>query len=256
MSGHSIARDVAVAVTVAAMIGTTAACGTSGGAVNSSTSTTAATSATTQAAGVEPFTGLTEPVSGTKGNVTYTADLPQVRGGNPAARERFNSGMRAALDDHLESQQGKEPATITPGTLESGDNSAVTHIGTGAVAGVLLLNTYVKSGAYPFNTVSTTVIDAQTAEPIMIGDLFDDETAGLAELADAIKVELAGHEVIGSEHAPKPVAEQLANWVPGKEGLTVFIEVPHALGDLHKVDIGWNQIADVLKPGMQEKLST
>lgn len=40
--------------------------------------------------------------------------------------------------------------------LNEDDRSEVSHIGTGAVAGVLLLNIFVDHTAHPFNAVATT----------------------------------------------------------------------------------------------------
>lgn len=188
--------------------------------------------------------------------ITYQVDLPQLRGGDLAVRDRFNTGMHAALDDHLKPAGDAVPTTIAPGQLADAAKSAVSHIGSGAVAGVLLLNIYVDRAAHPFNAVATTVIDAQTAEPIVITDLFNDETVGLTRLTDTITAEIATDERLAGQQAPEPVADQLADWLPSPAGLVVYIAVAHVLGDYYPVLVAWDDLTDVLLPEMREKLST
>lgn len=251
-------RRLASAVAVVSVIGAATAC-SSGGSEGpgspepTTTSTSASTSATAEAT---PFTGVIEPVDGTQGTVTYRAELPQLRGGDAAVRDRFNSGMRAALDDYLKPAEDNRPTTVAPGVLDEDDRSEVSHIGTGAVAGVLLLNIFVDHAAHPFNTVSTTVIDAHTAEPIMITDLFSDPTAGLTALVDGIKTEIADDEKLANQPAPEPVADQLANWLPDDDGLVIYLSVAHVLGDYYPVTVDWNTLTGVLAPGMRERLTT
>ena len=252
MGKATVARRAGAAAVAVAMIGAGAACssGTSGG-PEPSTSASAS-----QSAPAEPFTGFIEPVTGTAGTVSYTAELPQLRGGDAAVRDRFNAAMRAALDGYLTPTEDNTPTTVAPGILDEDDRSEVSHIGTGAVAGVLLLNIFVDRAAHPFNTVATAVIDARTAEPIMIRDLFTDEAAGLAKLVDGITAEIATEEKLSGQAAPEPVAEQFANWLPDDDGVVVYIPVAHVLGDYYPVTVDWNSLADVLVPGMREKLTT
>lgn len=246
-------RRVATASVVASMIVAATACNSG---TSSTPEPTSATSETTQTGKAAAFTGFVEPLSGTKGTVTYQVDLPQLRGGDTAVRERFNSAMHAALNDYLKPTEDNAPVTIAPGQLGDKDTSEVSHIGAGAVAGVLLVNIFVDHAAHPFNEVSTTVIDARTAEPIMITDLFSDVAAGLTRLTEAITAKIAADEKLAGQSAPEPVADQLADWLPAKDGLVVYISVAHVLGDYYPITVGWNDIADVLAPGMQEKLSS
>ena len=185
------------------------------------------------------YVGRVEVVSGTVGAVSYQVDLPQLGGGDPVVRGRFNSGMRAALDDFLKAD-GDGSVTITPGWLVGDEKSRVSHIGPGAVAGVLLLNVYYAGGAHPSNQVATTVIDAQTARPVLITDLFTDRSAGLTALADAVGVD--------------PEVDQLANWVPSADGVVVYVSVSHAEGDYRAVTVPWAELAGVLVPGTAQRL--
>ena len=186
-----ILRGLGTAAVAVALVGAGAGCH-SGGSEPSASSTTGAASASSAAnsTAAEPFTGYLEPVGGTKDNITYQVDLPQVRGGDTAVREKFNSSMRTALDDYLEPDESRS-TTVAPGALVDDHKSAVTHVGPGSVAGVLIMNIFVERSAHPFNTVSTVVIDAHTAAPIMLSDLFTDPEAGMTKLVDGIKTAMA-----------------------------------------------------------------
>lgn len=253
MRNRPALRRVATAAVVASTIAAAAACSSDTSGTPEPASTTSETTQTSEAAA---FTGFVEPLSGTKGTVTYQVDLPQLRGGDAAVRERFNSAMRAALDDYLQPTEDNAPVTVAPGQLGDENTSGVSHIGAGAVAGVLLVNIFVEHAAHPFNDVSTTVIDARTAEPIMITDLFSDVPAGLSKLTDAITAKIADDEQLADQQAPEPVADQLADWLPSADGLVVYIPVAHVLGDYYPITVDWEDIADVLVPGMREKLSS
>ena len=89
-----------------------------------------------------------------------------------------------------------------------------------------------------------------------LSDLFTDPTAGMTKLVDGIKTAMAKDPRLENQDAPKPVAAQLANWLPGADGLVVYLSVAHVFGDYFPVTVPWASIADVLAPGMQEKLTT
>lgn len=245
MMGKTTAVRLTVSIAVLLpLIGTGAAC---------SSNTPESRQSSTAAAA--PFAGFIEPVSGTRGVITYRAELPQLRGGDAAVRDRFNSSMHAALDDHLKPVVTDVPTTVAPGALGQNNRSRVSHIGTGAVAGVLLLNTFVDHAAHPFNTVSTVVIDAHTAKPIMITDLFTDQATGLTALVNAIKTAIDADPTLAHQSAPDPVADQLADWVPDHDGLVVYIPVAHVYGDYYPIPVGWDAIAGVLRPGIRDTLT-
>ncbi|MFT8181378.1 hypothetical protein ACLXNF_27700, partial [Mycobacteroides chelonae] len=52
------------------------------------------------------YTPVLEPVKGAEGMVTYDVPLPQLSGGVPAVRDRFNDGMRSALRDVIDALSG------------------------------------------------------------------------------------------------------------------------------------------------------
>lgn len=250
MANTTMTHKLAITAVAVSLIGAGAACssGTSGGPAPETTTTSATESA------AAPLTGFIDRLERTEGTITYQVELPQLRGGDSAVREKFNDTMRAALDEYLTPNDDGIPFTVNPGIIDD-DRSEVSHIGSGAVAGVLLVNIFVERAAHPFNQVSTAVIDARTAEPIAIGDLFTDEAAGLAKLVDGIKAEMADEEELADQAAPEPVAEQLSSWLPDDDGVEIYIPVAHVLGDYYPVTVDWDQLTDVLKPGMRETLT-
>ncbi len=214
------------------------------------------TMSATATADATPFAGFVEFLDGTAGTVTYKAELPQLKGGDATVRDKFNAGMRAALDDYLKPTDDNVPVTVAPGVLNEDDRSEVSHIGTGAVAGVLLLNIFVDHAAHPFNAVATTVIDAHTAEPIMITDLFADQTAGLTALVDGVKSAMATDEKLANQSRARTgcgSARQLAarrrrtgRLHPGRPRARRLLPGHGELGTL---------LTGVLAPGMREKLT-
>lgn len=250
MSDPTVVRRLASAAAVVSIIGMATACGTDTAGREEPTTTSASA-----VAEVAPFEGFIESLDGTAGTVTYKAELPQLRGGDATVRDKFNAGMRAALDDYLKPTEDNVPVTVAPGMLDEDDRSEVSHIGTGAVAGVLLLNIFVDHAAHPFNAVATTVIDAHTAQPITITDLFTDQRAGLTALVDGVKSAMAAEEKLAGQPAPEPVADQLANWLPDDAGLVVYVPVAHVLGDYYPVTVDWDALAGVLIPGIQDTLT-
>ncbi|UNB98083.1 DUF3298 domain-containing protein [Mycolicibacterium boenickei] len=258
MTGSPVIRRLVSAAAIVSMIGVGAACNSpdpGSGTGPAPTTVDATTTPASPDAEAQPFTGFLETVDGTRGIVTYKAELPQLKGGAAAVRDKFNASVRAALDDYLRPTEDNLPVTVAPGTLLEDERSRVSHIGSGVVAGVLLLNIYVEHAAHPFNTVSTTVIDAHTAAPIMITDLFADQNAGLNAVVQAIKAEMAGDDKLANQTPPEPVADQLANWLPDDDGLVFYLSVAHVLGDYYPVTVSWDTIAGVLAPGVREKLT-
>ncbi|MGV9709631.1 hypothetical protein ACWDTI_03085 [Gordonia sp. NPDC003424] len=196
------------------------------------------------AQGIRPFM---VPVSGTRGTTTFDVNLPQISGGPDAVRARFNSGIRATLDDLL---RPAADTTITDGELAHGERSRVTTISPNVVAGVTIYNWYGKGAAHPNNSVATITTNAKTAQPILLSDVFTDPAAAAQRLADAVNR-------IEPEAAPiAPAIENFANWVPLPAGFHIYVPVVHALGDYLPVTVPWSELSDLLAPGMQAVLTT
>ena len=84
-------------LTVLMLAGVTA-CAPQGGSTTTETVTTPTSPGTSSAAA---YTATTVAVNETRGTNTVDVTLPQLAGGAPAVRDRFNSGMHAALEDLL-----------------------------------------------------------------------------------------------------------------------------------------------------------
>ena len=80
------------------MLAGVTACAPQGGSTTTETVTTPTSPGTSSAAA---YTATTVAVNETRGTNTVDVTLPQLAGGAPAVRDRFNSGMRAALEDLL-----------------------------------------------------------------------------------------------------------------------------------------------------------
>jgi len=205
--------------------------------------TTSFTAATTAQSAYQATSIL---VDETRGPNTVKVNLPQVMGGSPAVRDRFNSGMRTALDDLA------GPAvdtTIDDGTLMGDERSGVTTLGPHVVGGVAIFNWYAKGAAHPNNSVATIVIDAGTAKPVMLQDIWTDPQAAVVRLATVLP------QIDDRVGALEPGLDIYANWVPTPDGFHVFVPVIHAMGDYLPVTVPWDKISDLMTPQMRTALA-
>lgn len=229
---------------VVLMVAGLTACGHPSG---SSTSEPVTTPVVTGTSSATTYTATTVKVDETHGSNTVDVTLPQVTGGTAAVRDRFNSGMRAALDDLL------GPAvdtTINDGSLLDSDGSRVTALGPNVVAGVAIFNWYAKGAAHPNNSVATIVIDAETAKPVLLTDIWTDPQAAATKLT-ALVTRLDNR----IDPLDPVTLDNFLDWVPTPEGFHVYVPVSHALGDYLPVTVPWNDIADLMTPAMRTKLA-
>ncbi|WP_187584367.1 hypothetical protein [Gordonia sp. OPL2] len=200
-----------------------------------STTTTAATA----------YTPTAIRAQGRRGSTTFDVDLPQVSGGETAVRERFNSGMRAALDDVV----GRTAdTTVEDGSLAGDTHSAVTTTTGTVVAGVAIFSAYAAGAAHPNNLVSTITINATTAKPILLSDVLTDPNATSPRLAALVT------QIDDRATDVPPVVDSFLNWVPVTAGIRFYVPVIHALGDWLPVTVPWNDLSAYLRPGMAEFL--
>ncbi|WP_134063719.1 hypothetical protein [Mycobacteroides salmoniphilum] len=200
------------------------------------------------------FNPTLEQEAGKLGKVDYNVKLPQVTGDKAGARDRFNAGMRAALNDVvriLDDPKNTRPATVGDGQLQPRESSRVSFIGPHVLSGaaVFLAN---SGGPYPSNTVATITINTDTAQPIMFGDIFADQSAAREQLRTLTR-ELGPPDRIKAAGDMK--SEQFLHWLPVPDGLTFYISVPHVAGDFVPVTVPWGKIRDRVAPGMQQVLS-
>ncbi|MEE4023864.1 hypothetical protein V1Y59_12310 [Gordonia sp. PKS22-38] len=252
----SFLRRVAVATTVVCVAVAAGACGDDDGtpipATRSLQTTSMPISAPDGAASPQssaPAATAYQPalvhVNGNRGSTRFDADLPQVRGGRDDVRDRFNDGMRIAFDDIISSYVA---TTVGDGSLLGDERSRVTTITDGVVAGVLILNTYSDGAAHPNNHVATITIDAEDARPIRLTDVFTDPAAAAAVLAQAVT------RIDSRVDYVAPEVNTFLNWVPLAEGFHTYVPVAHALGDWLPVTVPWDDITDLLRPGMADRL--
>ena len=210
--------------------------------------TTATPSATTTAppapdAHGYTITSITSPGSQPGKSVT----IPQLSGGDPAVTARFNAAMRASRADMPEQSA---TMSVDDGEID-GFRSGVTRIGSGVVAGRIVLLWYGKGAAHPNQSLGTVVIATRTATPVTVNDLYLDHAAALTRLRTLLpQLDTSGRLneqwLSGDDIA--------ANWLPTPSGLQVYVPVAHAMGDYVPVTVPWDQIAGLLRPGMLEVL--
>ncbi|MEE3852167.1 hypothetical protein VZC37_17625 [Gordonia sp. LSe1-13] len=252
----SLPRRAILATTVVCVAVATGACGDDDGtpipATRSVQTTSMPISEPNGAASPQssaPLTTAYQPalvhVNGHRGSTRFDADLPQVRGGVDDVRDRFNAGMRIAFDDIISSYVA---TTVGDGSLVDDERSRVTTITDGVVAGVLILNTYSDGAAHPNNHVATITIDAQDARPIRLTDVFTDPAAAAADLAEMVT------RIDPRVDYVAPEVNTFLNWVPLPEGFRTYVPVAHALGDWLPITVPWDDITDLLRPGMADRL--
>ena len=211
---------------------------------NAGPASSAASSAT--AAPADPFEATLLPVKEMRGPASIDIQLPQLTGGDAAVRDRFNSGMRTALDDFA--KPADSPTTIVDGSLPEDTRSGVTAITPNVVAGVAVFNWYAEHGAHPYNGVATITIDAKTAKPVLLTDVFPDQQAAAQRLAT--KVTELNPQVVPFDQT----MEQFLNWVPTPNGFRVYVPVIHAMGDYWPVTVPWGEISDLMTPAARTTL--
>ncbi|WP_019201692.1 hypothetical protein [Tsukamurella sp. 1534] len=188
------------------------------------------------------------PVSSPGAGPGRVLTLPQLRGGDPAVTNRFNSAMRASLAGM---PQPSPETSVDDGALPGGHRSGVTRIGAGAIAGRLVVLWYSKGAAHPNQNLGTVVIATGTAQPVTVDDLYRDRAAAL----DRIR-KLLPESDSSKRLDPRDVDDDriLDHWLPTATGLEFYIGVPHAAGDFVSVLVPWDRIADLLRPGVLDLL--
>lgn len=211
----------------------------------STTTTTRATSTAPPAAETHGYaiTSITTPGSQPGKSVT----IPQLSGGDPAVTDRFNAAMRASRADMPEQSA---TTSVDDGVID-GFRSGVTRIGSGVVAGRIVLFWYGKGAAHPNQSLGTVVIATRTASPVTVNDLYQDHAAAMTRL----RTLLPQLDTSGRLDAQQLSQDDIdVNWLPTPTGLQVYAPVAHALGDYVAVTVPWDRIADLLRPGMLEVL--
>lgn len=220
--------------------------------VSSTTSSPTALPASTAVAAFG-YTPGSVAVKEKRGAVDLEVTLPQLTGGNAGVCDRFNTAMRTVLSGISGSpglDQSVQVGDGQVGHVKPYESSRVTRIGAHVVAGVLITEDNWSGEAHPSTRVGTVVINTDTAQPIALSSVFPDQTRAYARLAAlAPTLNRSGEpNLTGTDISAD--ADTFAEWVPSPAGLTVYLSVPHALGDFLPITYPWDQIRDLVAPGM------
>jgi hypothetical protein len=229
------------------LVATATACGTRGSETAASTTSTPASSATAPTTAAESYQPTLLSVQEKRGSNSVNVQLPQITGGSAAVRDRFNNGMRTALDDLV---GPASDTTVEDGMLAGDERSKVTTVTPHVVAGVAVFTWYGAGAAHANNSVATITIDAGTAQPILLKDVFTDRKAAAERLSATVTQ-------VDNQVGPltPPSIDTFLNWVPTAQGFRTYVPVAHALGDYYPVTVPWGQISDLMTPAMRTALS-
>jgi hypothetical protein len=214
---------------------------------------TTGTDATTSAS--QPYTETEEQVTGSTGRVRYDVTIPQIEGGDPAVTAEFNESMHAALQDQIDGS-GTDSFTL------SSEDHSVAHIGEHVISGLLVTSWNADPpGAHPTPIVATVVVNADTAAPITLRDLFPDLPAGLQKLSDE-SARLLPETIAGPDFERsgiEPTEANFANWLATPDGMEIHFNDyqvgPHAIG-LVTITVPWDALADVIDPDLAPVVSS
>ncbi|MCJ0891286.1 RsiV family protein [Rhodococcus sp. ARC_M5] len=258
-------RSLAAALAVTAAL---AGCSTSGSATPASAPTTTDVTVTAQRAeptsatppisseSAEPYVVGSTRITGSTENATYDVAIPQLSGGDPAVTAEFNESMRAALQDQIDGDYGYDFA------LSDGYSTGATYVGRRVISAEQITDWIaVPPGAHGNSLLATVTIDADTAQPISLGDAFTDLDSGLSRLseraAEILPTTRAGESFERS--GIEPTVANFGNWTASPEGMNIhfgdYQVGAYGLG-LITITVPWTDLSDVLAPGMQDVLSS
>jgi hypothetical protein len=175
---------------------------------------------------------------------------------NPAVTAEFNESMRAALQDQIDRDYGNDFA------LSDGYSKGQTHVGRRVISAEQITDWIaVPPGAHGNSLIATVTIDADTAQPITLGDAFTDLDVGLSRLSDRAAAILpttrAGESFERS--GIEPTVANFGNWTASPEGMNIhfgdYQVGSYGIG-LITITVPWTDLSDVLAPGMQDVLSS
>ena len=258
-------RSMTVALALAAAL---AGCSTSGTATPVSAPTTTDVTATTERAeptsttptttssAAEPYVVGSTRITGSTARATYDVAIPQLSGGNPAVTAEFNESMRAALQDQIDRDYGNDFA------LSDGYSTGTTYVGRRVISAEQITSWIaVPPGAHGNSLLATVTIDADTAQPITLGDAFTDLDVGLSRLSDRAAAILPSTRAGASfeRSGIEPTVANFGNWTASPEGMNIhfgdYQVGAYGIG-LVTITIPWTDLSDVLAPGMQDVLSS
>jgi hypothetical protein len=217
-----------------------------------STEQTGETTTTESTEHVAPYTATSEQVRRILGTVVVDVELPQVQGGAPDVAKVFNDQMQKVLETQADSLAG--------GTLESRTGSGV-RIGKQVLSGLL------RTAATDFRKgtstalAGTVVVDAESGSFITLSSLFKDEDTGLRKLAELAQ-ELGPTTSVGADFTStnlQPTEKVFEHWTAESKGMRVYfaqgLVAPESQG-IVELTVPWDDLGDVLKPGVAQIVSS
>jgi hypothetical protein len=149
---------------------------------------------------------------------TYDVAIPQLSGGNPAVTAEFNESMRAALQDQIDGDYGNDFA------LSDGYSTGTTYVGRRVISAEQITDWIaVPPGAHGNSLIATVTIDADTAQPITLGDAFTDLDVGLSRLSERAAAILPSTRAGASfeRSGIEPTVANFGNWTASPEGMNI-----------------------------------
>lgn len=253
------------AVLVATLATGLTACG---GSTSTSATTTATTAAVSPPAATAPPSteGPTQGVANkqtysvtrstagdatTDGKGRWTLVVDTITGGDPRVAGAFNSAVHASAAAQLEPVK----RDADPDGTWTFETQPQIYFG-GASVSELINGLFVPvPAAHPTSSVSTVVIDARTAKPITLDDLFTDKQAGLDKLSEQTKALLPAVSGVGPTPMPDepgnaPVEANFANWIPTPAGLEIHFADYQFFHGTPTITVPWSELDGLLAPGM------
>jgi hypothetical protein len=219
--------------------------------------TTTTVAASTTSAAQRPYVATTVLVTGTQGPLTYHVVVPQLAGGDPAVAKAFNDAVRASLQDRIDGGAGNPHGTTAQATLTDA-RSTITHIGSRVASG-LLQTALDTGGAHPLVEDGTVVIDLDNGNPVLLGDLFPDEQAGLQRLSEQVGPLIAAQQpdlqVLPAGTAP--VEKNFTSWQATPDGMQIiFGDYQIGPRGVVSVTVPWSALSDLADPGVLAVVSS
>ncbi|MFE9579704.1 hypothetical protein ACFYO1_25180 [Nocardia sp. NPDC006044] len=224
-----------------------------------------AVTATTGGASTAPATSA-EPVDPTtvqSAGSTYTVrkvEVPngvgtsdvaaslELSGGDPRVAEVFNRGVRTYIQEQLDAvghSDDPRPHSVHSTGKISVTDSTISEVISGLIS--------YQGEAHPFKILATITTDSHAAAPVLIGDLFTDRQAGIAELSAAateatkqVHPQIADSPTITA--ALLPTEKNFANWVPTRTGIQIYIDTGLYVYGYPCVEVPWSRLRPALGP--------
>lgn len=220
-------------------------------------SSTAPTTTTSSSAPAAAYTKSSVRVTGSTDRARYDVVIPQLAGGKQAVTAEFNQSMRAALQDQIDHDYSGMSFTLSDGSRQG-----PFHIGSRVVSAELISYWIADPpGAHGDSLLATVTIDADTAKPITLSDVFGNLNAGLRRLSrEAARILPTTRAGARFERSGiTPAEKNFANWTASPDGMQIHFgdyQVGAYADGLISITVPWSDLSDVLAPGMQDVLSS